>query len=251
MLMSNMSAKAQYVYGTTGLLHMPTADMQEDKTVMCGASYLDVEATPGEWDYNTWNYYLNVTIFPWLEIGYTCTLFKIGIPNEGYSYKFRNQDRHFDIRLRVWKEGWYRDWTPQVVLGTDDPGTTSFTDSGVTSTTSSVGNGYWSRFYLAVTKHFAWQNIGELGIHAAYVYNRRRYYHLNGPAVGVNFRLRPMTDTFLGKVANGLNLMAEYDARTMNCGLMYSLWKEHINVQIELTGCRHLSAGIMLKTWLK
>lgn len=42
-------AYGQFTYGTTGLLHMPTADMQRDKTVMVEASYLDVAATPGEW----------------------------------------------------------------------------------------------------------------------------------------------------------------------------------------------------------
>ncbi len=46
-------AYGQFTYRTTGLLHMPTADMQWDKTVIAGASYLDVAATPGEWDYNT------------------------------------------------------------------------------------------------------------------------------------------------------------------------------------------------------
>lgn len=28
--------RAQYVYGTTGLLHAPSADMQRDKTFLCG-----------------------------------------------------------------------------------------------------------------------------------------------------------------------------------------------------------------------
>ena len=41
-----------------------------------GASYLDVAATPAHWNYHTFNYYINITIFPWLEIGYTCTLHK-------------------------------------------------------------------------------------------------------------------------------------------------------------------------------
>lgn len=56
--------KAQYVYGTIGLLHAPSADMQRDKTFMCGFSYLQVAATPGHWNYDTWNYYINITIFP-------------------------------------------------------------------------------------------------------------------------------------------------------------------------------------------
>lgn len=46
---------SQYVYGTTGLLHMPTADMQRDKTFLFGASYLDVAATPAHWNYHTLN----------------------------------------------------------------------------------------------------------------------------------------------------------------------------------------------------
>ena len=33
--------KGQALYGTSGLLHMPTADMQKDKTVMLGGNVLD------------------------------------------------------------------------------------------------------------------------------------------------------------------------------------------------------------------
>lgn len=56
-------AYGQFACGTTGLLHMPTADMHRDKTVMVGTSYLDIAAMPGEWNYNTWNYYWNLTFF--------------------------------------------------------------------------------------------------------------------------------------------------------------------------------------------
>jgi len=71
---------AQTMYGTTGLLHAPTADMQSDKTFMVGGNVLHL--TPlhyihyinsNEIKY-TFNYYLNITIFPWLEVGYTCTI---------------------------------------------------------------------------------------------------------------------------------------------------------------------------------
>jgi len=67
---------AQLTYGTTGLLHAPSAEMQKDKTVMLGANFLNKEITPPTWYYHTYNYYLNVTIMPWLEVAYTCTLFK-------------------------------------------------------------------------------------------------------------------------------------------------------------------------------
>ena len=72
------------------------------------------------WGY-TFNYYLNVTIFPWLEVAYICTLVHADhgsayFPEQSWG-KFTNQDRAFSVRLRLWKEGWWREWTPQIVLG--------------------------------------------------------------------------------------------------------------------------------------
>ena len=40
---------AQFTYGTTGLLNMPTADMQRDKTFMFGGGFLEKHATPARW----------------------------------------------------------------------------------------------------------------------------------------------------------------------------------------------------------
>ena len=56
------SVEAQFIYGTTGLLHMPTADMQKDKTFMAGGGHLNKHATPSRWNYNTWNYYILFSI---------------------------------------------------------------------------------------------------------------------------------------------------------------------------------------------
>lgn len=151
-----------------GASSRPSADMQRDKTFLCGFSYLQVAATPKHWNYDTWNYYINITLFPWLEVGYTCTLHKIGLPQYGYSYKFRNQDRQFSARLRVWKEGWWKEWTPQIVVGANDPSTNDVLgdpnkdDYGFTGT-SSVGNGHWNRYYIVATKHFGVKNVGSWG----------------------------------------------------------------------------------------
>ena len=171
-MLLGLPAMAQFTYGTTGLLHMPTADMQKDKTFMAGASYLNSHATPSTWNYDTYNYYINITFFPWLEIGYTCTLFSaewLGVDKYGYS-GFTNQDRSFHGRLRVWKEGWWEEWTPQIVAGVNDFTTGSggdYTDMGVEGN----GNGFFNRYYIAATKHLSW--FGNWGIHAAYVYNKR------------------------------------------------------------------------------
>ena len=52
LLLCPSALRAQFVYGTTGLLHMPTGEMQRDKTFMFGCAFLDTEATPGHWSYD-------------------------------------------------------------------------------------------------------------------------------------------------------------------------------------------------------
>ena len=42
--------KGQALYGTSGLLHMPTADMQKDKTVMLGGNVLDKHPLSTYWN---------------------------------------------------------------------------------------------------------------------------------------------------------------------------------------------------------
>ncbi len=238
---------AQFPYGTTGLLHMPTADMQRDKTFMTGGSLLGQEATPDAWNYKTWNYYVNITFFPWMEVGYTCTLLRMNSPELGINNEFTNQDRNFSLRLRLWKEGWWNQWTPQIVIGSNDPITTAFEGNGVGET----GNGYWNRYYLAATKHIPFLGIGDLGLHASYVYNKRKEYHLNGPAFGANFRFALPETSIVYKAINGLDLRAEYDSRTINIGGQYSFWKDYINTVVELNQCKYLSGGLVFKVHLK
>ena len=245
-LLIGLSAKAQFTYGTTGLLHMPTADMQRDKTFMFGGSRLDSHATPDRWTYDTWNYYINITFFPWLEVAYTCTIFDEWA--RGGKVYMKNQDRNFSGRLRLWKEGWWKEWTPQIVVGVNDFTTGSggdYTEMGV----DGDGNGYFNRYYIAATKHLSW--YGEWGIHAAYLYNRRGKDKLNGPSFGVDYQFSLKGDDFIHKAVNGLKLMAEYDSKFVNVGAKYTLWKDHINIIGELRECKHPSVGVYFKVHLK
>ncbi len=245
-LLLTLYVKAQYPYGTTGLLHMPTADMQQDKTFMFGGSALNAHATPS-WKYNTYNYYVNITIFPCLEIVYSCTMNK-GVKGnywpESTWGKFTNQDRQFSGRLRILKEGQLWTYMPAIVLGGNDVLTRDWQGSGEDNsgigTPISKGNGHWNRYYIAATKHFELK--GELGVHAAYVYNRRKDYPLNGLAFGLNWK--PW-------FYRNLNFMTEYDSRTINCGLGYTFWKDHINLIGELNDFKYISAGVMFKVHLK
>lgn len=274
------NAKGQFTYGTTGLLNMPTADMQKDKTFMFGGGFLEKHASPGRWFYDTYNYYVNITFFPWMEFAYTCTLHK-AVPEESLwvpsTYgKFVNQDRNFHIRFRLWKEGWWKWWTPQVVIGGNDAINNSWAEGSKWKPIESSANGFYNRYYIATTKHFAFANIGELGTHLSWVYNRREEYKLNGLCIGANFRFNLKDDgSLLHKAINGINLMAEvypangqgtsripnkthpYDRglhigkHDINIGVCYSCWKNRINLYGELYGCKNFSGGIQFKVNLE
>lgn len=259
---SGNTVYSQYTYGTTGLLNMPTAEMQRDKTFIFGGSFLEKHTTPARWTYDTFNYYINMTFFPWLEVAYVCTLHKAleNDPAYGVGFwvpstygKFVNQDRNFAVRLRLWKEGWGRAWTPQIVIGINDfaNGKWNGGDGGIGGGVTSKTNSFYNRYYWAMTKHLLLTYIGELGIHVAYVFNHRTDYPLNGPAIGVKFRFQLSGNQPLTKAINKLNLMAEYDSRTVNCGLLYSFWRDYINAVIEFNRCRYFSGGIIFKVHLK
>ena len=266
-------ADAQINYGTTGLMNMPTADMQRDKNFMAGGNWLNHHATVPRWWYDTWNYYINITIFPWLEAGYLCMGHK-AVPTDygnrsGYwvpsTYgKFINQDRSFHFRLRVWKEGWWKAWTPQVVIGANDPGSHSSNGGGdIDWGGGGSGNhNYLTRYYLAATKHVEFSGIGTVGVHVAWVIGKAMSdVHYSRPAAGVNFHFGIKGEGFWQKALNGFNLMAEVcpghaedlhtATYTVNVGGTYSIWKDHINLIAELNDGKFFSGGIFFKLHLK
>ena len=236
-LVSSYAGYAQLTYGTTGLLHAPSAEMQRDKTVLIGGNFLHKELTPPTWYYNTYNYYLNVTILPWMEVAYTCTLFKaeaLGLEPYGYS-GFTNQDRYFSLRIRLLKEGQFWRYMPAVVVGTSDPFTSTNTQVAPTE-----GNGYFCRFFLAATKHIS-LGSEEVGVHLSYLYNNRTEYKLNGVAAGITYH--PSFHT-------SLRLIAEYDSKDISFGATYLLLN-HLQFQIEMQQMRYFSGGIAFKIHLR
>lgn len=231
---------AQLTYGTTGLLHAPSAEMQRDKTVMLGGNFMHKELTPPTWYYHTYNYFLNVTIFPWMEVAYTCTLFKaeaLGLGPYGYT-GFTNQDRYFSLRLRALKEGQFWKYMPAVVVGTSDPYTESGAENGQVSSTE--GNGYFCRFYIAATKHIP---VGkeEIGVHLSYLYNNRKEYKLNGVAAGI---------TYNPSFHPQLRLIAEYDSKDFALGATYLLFNR-LHIQMEMQKMKYFTGGLTYKIHLK
>lgn len=242
---ANMNA--QFTNGVTGLLHMPNAEMQKDGTVVIGGNFLNKHNLPSEnwWGYNTYNYFINITFFSRVEVAYICTLVqgkKNGYHWPVFTYgRFVNQDRHFAGRLQAVKEGEWWKHMPSIVLGVNDPTSGANGFDFTEFETSGSQNGFFNRWYIAMTKHF---NIpyGELGVHVTYLYNKRTDYPLNGPAFGINFRPH---------LHKNLNLIAEYDAKTINVGATYALWADHFNLLVELQEGKYISAGLVYKVNLK
>ena len=238
--------RAQLTNGVTGLLHMPNAEMQDDGTFVIGGNFLNKHNLPSDywWGYNTYNYFLNITFLERIEISYICTLVQgkknhYHWPESTYG-KFVNQDRHFAARLQIIKEGEWWKYIPSIVIGVNDPttgGKFDYTEGAVKGS----GNGYFNRWYAAVTKHFQIP-YGELGLHFTYLKNKRNDYPLNGLGWGINFR--PIFH-------RNLNLIVEHDTKTLNVGALYSLWADHFNVLFELQDCKYISAGFVYKVNLR
>lgn len=241
-------SKAQLTDGMTGLLHMPTAELQRDATFMLGGNFLNKHNLPNDrwWGYDTYNYYLNITFLDRIEISYICTLVQ-GKPGTGYHWpeftygRFVNQDRHFAGKIQLVKEGEWWKHMPAIAIGVSDPttgGGSDYSDMAI----SGNGNGYFNRWYAAMSKHFQLKGIGELGIHTTYLYNERTDYPLDGMGWGINFR---------PNLHKNLNLIVEHDTKTLNIGALYSLWADHFNFLFELQDCKYISAGFAYKVNLK
>lgn len=172
---------------------------------MIGNSYLNKHTSTSRWFYDTFGYYFNITFLPFVEVSYNLNLHKAmyddyGAHAKGFwvpsTYgKFVNQDRQICVKLMLWKEGWLNRWTPQIVLGSDDISSHTWGDTDKQFAIEDIkSNGFNNRYYVAATKHFHIPQVGELGAHAAWLFNVRSDYSLNAPSFGVNLRL------FKGKV---------------------------------------------------
>lgn len=84
------------------------------------------------------------------------------------------------------------------MLGTNDPGMSSHSNGF--GSASATGNDYWNRYYLAMSKHFSWKKVADIGVHVAYLYNRRELNHYNGLVIGANLRFNLPESSFGNKL---------------------------------------------------
>ena len=237
---------AQFTDSQSGLLQMPTADMQEGGTFMITNNYLNRHSLPSSgWTYDTFAYAISIAFWDRLEVGYVCTIFD---GKKSGNLLLFNQDRHFYGRIQLLKEGQFGwKWMPSIVVGWSDPATGSSSGGYSDFDTSGSGNGYFSRMYAVATKHFntGW---GEVGVHLGYQYNDRSDYRINAPCGGVNWKPRWLCDVWL---IDNINFVAEYDSRTFNTGFIASIWNNHFEAMFELQNLRWINFGLRYKLRLR
>lgn len=231
MILAAAPASAQLYTGLSGLIHTPSADMNEEGTARIGSYFMNSHFTPddgfsyGGKKYNTADFYLSVVPFSWVEIGYTFTLMKlkpVGYDHPSYS----NKDRYFSLKLQPLREGKY--WPAIAVGGNDIFGSPSRWERQ-----KNDGAGYFCNYYVAATKHFT-PGGQRIGVNVAYRYCRNESTRKwNGIVGGI---------TWQPSFAPALRTIAEYTGDGVNVGADCLLWK-HLFLQAALQDGRYFSGG--------
>jgi hypothetical protein len=208
--------------GVSGLLNIPSADMQADGTFMAGANYLPRELMPERWDYNSGNYFLNITFLPFAEVAYRCTLIR-GDFLAGNKWQ---QDRSVSLRLRPLKESKY---LPAVVAGSND----TFTTNQLNPLQGVTGNRFFSSVYGVATKHLRMAGH-DLNVSVGGFVPVRKQAVQQGVFAGAGY-----SPSFL----NALVLMVEYDTNGINAGAAVRLFN-HASIHLFAYDLKVVSGGI-------
>lgn len=219
-----VSVSAQEYTGTTGLLQVPSAEMDSAGAFRVGGWFLHRRFLPETLHgtrepYNSFGYTAGLTVFRWLEISYSGVLLKMH-PNRDPSRPLRycNEDRHVSLKVRPLKEG---RWWPSVAVGIDDVGDFSL----FREADAQEYNNYFESYYIAASKHVE-TDWGLLGLHLTYRHypyaaNRNR----EGLAGGITLRPR---------FFRPLRFILEWDGAYSSVGADVLLWR-HLFAQVCLT----------------
>ncbi len=227
---------AQQYTGMSGLIHIPSADMDKEGDIRVGTHFLNKYFLPDEvFDYNgkyhSEDFYLSITPFSWVEIGYTITLRKgnrwqWGTDDIGYHRK----DQYFSLKLRPLKEKEGK-WWPSIAIGTNDPITNSHAKN---QDDEKNRNQLFGNYYVAITKHLPLKQH-VFGFHLAYRQWARDYNSKwDGIVGGI---------TYQPSFQQNLRFIAEYTGDDVNVGFDWKLWK-HLLIQASLQDGKYFSGGL-------
>lgn len=229
------TGKAQQYTGISGLVHVPSGEMNHEGDAFIGAHFLNKAMTPdtgfiyygdGE-KYHTFDYFVSLTPFSWLELSYVCTERIYRKDAQGHVINW-SKDRYASVKIRPLKEGKYH---PAITIGGNDVLTAGYLPG------HSEVQLYFCNFYAAATKHFTFGG-NELGLTLCYRYYLRGYNaKWNGIVGGITFR-----PAFFPQA----RLIAEYTGNEFVTGLDMLLW-QHLRLQVSLKDFKHFYGGICLQ----
>nr|WP_129733945.1 YjbH domain-containing protein [Parabacteroides goldsteinii] len=213
--------RGQSYLGVSGLLTVPSADMQEDGTFMMGGNYLPSVMLPDGFNQNTGNYFLNLTFLPFMEVTYRCTLSRPGGKDANWQ-----QDRAVSLRLRALKE---KKYIPSVVLGSND----AFTTKALNIFDKKKANRMFGSVYGVLTKNIP-MGGHVLGVTAGYYFPVYDESPNKGFFGGIRY-----TPGFFPL----LSVMADYDGDRISAGASLFLF-HHIRIHAMAYHLQEVSAGI-------
>lgn len=147
---------SQSLSGTTGLFHVPTAEIMDDKTVISGFNHLPKAYSHyGNYQYNNLVGFATVTFLPRLELMFRYT-YRLGAGVRRSDTNFF-MDRMVAARFLLVRESGR---IPAILFGLHDPG----------KNVSLAANNTFSASYLAVSKHVEFLFL-KTGLHAGYAFD--------------------------------------------------------------------------------
>lgn len=223
---------AQQYTGISGLIHIPSAEMHHEGDALVGAHFLNKNMMPdvgflyqGE-KYHTFDYYLGLTPFSWLEMSYVCTE-RIRSKDPQGHIKW-SKDRYASVKIRPLKEGKYH---PAIAIGCNDVWTAAFYRDKPNVQL------YYTNLFIAATKHFYFAG-NELGVTLSYRHFYRGYNSKwNGLMGGITFR-----PAFFPQG----RLIAEYTGNEFLMGMDVLLW-QHLRLQASMKDFKYVYGGLCLQ----
>jgi len=210
---------AQTLSGMSGLLNIPSADMQADGTFIVGGNYLPAVNQP-TLGYNTGNYYLNLTLLPFFEVSYRATVLKM---SNGYT----NQDRSVSFKIQLLKEHQY---LPAVTVGASD---------FLTHVAGGVAE-YFEQNYFVLTKHFQIRQT-DIGITTGYgtdlILKKSRFIGLFGGVA--------ITPAFCKQ----LKIIGDFDCKGTNLGGSLLIIK-HVYLFSMAEHLKYIAGGLAYRVYL-
>ena len=231
-LLPQMGDAQQYT-GTSGLIHVPSGEMHHEGDAFIGVHFLNKAMVPDTGflyegkKYHTFDYYLTLAPFSWLEMSYVCTERIYRKDAQGNIVNW-SKDRYASVKIRPLKEGRYH---PAVAIGCNDIWTSAFYED---QTDVQL---YFQNWYIAATKHFEFSG-NELGLTLAYRHFYRDYNaKWNGIVGGITFRPAFFPQS---------RLIAEYTGNEFIMGADMLLW-QHVRLQCSVKDFKHFYAGLCLQ----